>query len=58
MFGIVVAGFFTIGTIIGLSIFIPLYLELVLRLSAERLGHRADRASWAAPRSARWWRAG
>lgn len=28
--GIAVAGFFSIGTIIGLSIFIPLYVELVL----------------------------
>jgi EmrB/QacA subfamily drug resistance transporter len=30
VFGIVVAGFFSIGAIIGLSIFIPLYVELVL----------------------------
>jgi EmrB/QacA subfamily drug resistance transporter len=38
VFGIVVAGFFSIGTIVGLSIFIPLYLELVLRLSASASG--------------------
>ena len=43
VFGIVVAGFFCIGTIIGLSIFMPLYIELVLGLSRERLGRRADR---------------
>ena len=30
VFGIVVAGFFSIGTIVGLSIFVPLYMELVL----------------------------
>jgi EmrB/QacA subfamily drug resistance transporter len=35
---IVVAGFFCIGTIIGLSIFIPLYLELVLGFSASASG--------------------
>jgi len=36
--GIVIAGFFSIGTIIGLSIFIPLYIELVLGLSASASG--------------------
>jgi multidrug resistance protein len=35
---IVVAGFFCIGVIIGLSIFIPLYLELVLGMSASASG--------------------
>jgi len=35
---IVVAGFFSVGTIIGLSIFIPLYLELVLGQSASGSG--------------------
>jgi len=35
---IVVAGFFAIGTIIGLSIFMPLYMELVLRASASASG--------------------
>ena len=43
VFGIVVAGFFSIGTIIGLSIFIPLYIELVLRPLGQRLRPRADR---------------
>ena len=42
VFGIVMAGFFSIGTIIGLSIFIPLYVELVLAIR-QRLGRRADR---------------
>ena len=41
--GIVVAGFFGIGTIIGLSIFMPLYIELVLGQSAERVRPRLDR---------------
>jgi MFS family permease len=36
--GIVVAGFFGIGTIIGLSIFVPLYVELVLHESASASG--------------------
>jgi len=35
---IVVAAFFAIGTIIGLSIFMPLYMELVLRASASASG--------------------
>jgi MFS family permease len=35
---IVTAGFFSIGTIIGLSIFMPLYIELVLGLSASASG--------------------
>ncbi|MEA2987929.1 MAG: hypothetical protein QOG83_640 [Alphaproteobacteria bacterium] len=35
---IVVAGFFGVGTIIGLSIFIPLYLELVLGQSPSGAG--------------------
>jgi EmrB/QacA subfamily drug resistance transporter len=35
---IVVAGFFGIGTIIGLSIFMPLYIELVLGQSASAAG--------------------
>ena len=35
---IVVAGFFSIGTIIGLSIFVPLYIELVLGHSASASG--------------------
>jgi EmrB/QacA subfamily drug resistance transporter len=35
---VVVAGFFCIGTVIGLSIFIPLYLELVLGFSASASG--------------------
>ena len=35
---IVVAGFFGIGTIIGLSIFLPLYIELVLGQSASASG--------------------
>jgi MFS family permease len=38
VFGIVVAGFFSIGTIIGLSIFIPLYIELVLGGSPSASG--------------------
>ena len=38
--GIVVAGFFSIGTVIGLSIFVPLYMELVLGAVAERGGRR------------------
>ena len=38
VFGIVVAGFFSIGTIIGLSIFIPLHIELVLGYSASAAG--------------------
>src|SRR3954452_866756 len=36
--GIVVAGFFSIGTIVGLSIFIPLYVELVMALSPSASG--------------------
>ncbi len=36
--GIVVGGFFAIGTIIGLSIFVPLYIELVLGQSASASG--------------------
>jgi MFS family permease len=35
---IVTAGFFGIGTIIGLSIFMPLYIELVLGQSASAAG--------------------
>jgi MFS family permease len=35
---VVVAGFFGIGTIIGLSIFMPLYMELVLGQSASASG--------------------
>jgi EmrB/QacA subfamily drug resistance transporter len=35
---VVVAGFFGIGTIIGLSIFMPLYIELVLGQSASASG--------------------
>ena len=35
---VVVAGFFGIGTVIGLSIFIPLYVELVLGQSASASG--------------------
>jgi EmrB/QacA subfamily drug resistance transporter len=35
---IVVAGFFGIGTVIGLSIFMPLYIELVLGQSASASG--------------------
>jgi MFS family permease len=35
---IVIAGFFGIGTIIGLSIFMPLYIELVLGQSASAAG--------------------
>jgi EmrB/QacA subfamily drug resistance transporter len=38
VFGIVLAGFFSIGTIIGLSIFIPLHVELVLGYSASAAG--------------------
>ncbi len=38
VFGIVAAGFFSIGTIIALSIFVPLYIELVLELSASASG--------------------
>jgi EmrB/QacA subfamily drug resistance transporter len=38
VFGIVTAGFFSIGTIIGLSIFVPLYIELVLGRSASASG--------------------
>jgi EmrB/QacA subfamily drug resistance transporter len=36
--GIAVAGFFSIGTIIGLSIFVPLYVELVLGASPSASG--------------------
>jgi MFS family permease len=36
--GIVVAGFFSIGTIVGLSIFIPIYVELVLGRSPSASG--------------------
>jgi EmrB/QacA subfamily drug resistance transporter len=36
--GIVIAGFFSIGTVVGLSIFVPLYMELVLGLSASAAG--------------------
>ena len=35
---VVVAGFFGIGTIIGLSIFMPIYIELVLNESASASG--------------------
>ncbi len=35
---IVIAGFFGIGTIVGLSIFMPLYIELVLGQSASTSG--------------------
>ena len=35
---IVIAGFFAIGTIIGLSIFMPLYMELVVGASASASG--------------------
>ena len=35
---VVAAGFFGVGTIIGLSIYIPLYVELVLRQSASASG--------------------
>jgi EmrB/QacA subfamily drug resistance transporter len=35
---VVVAGFFGIGTIIGLSIFMPIYIELVLAQSASASG--------------------
>jgi EmrB/QacA subfamily drug resistance transporter len=35
---IVTAGFFSVGTIIGLSIFVPLYIELVLGQSASASG--------------------
>jgi EmrB/QacA subfamily drug resistance transporter len=38
VFGIVVAGFCSIGTVIGLSIFMPLYIELVLGRSASASG--------------------
>ena len=38
VFGIVVAGFCSIGTVIALSIFVPLYIELVLGLSASASG--------------------
>jgi EmrB/QacA subfamily drug resistance transporter len=38
VFGVVTAGFFSIGTIIGLSIFVPLYIELVLGHSASASG--------------------
>src|SRR5262245_56227155 len=38
VFGIVVAGFFSIGTVVGLSIFIPLYIELVLGQSPSASG--------------------
>jgi MFS family permease len=38
VFGIVTAGFFSIGTIVGLSIFIPLYMELALGRSASASG--------------------
>jgi MFS family permease len=36
--GIMIAGFFSIGTVIGLSIFVPLYVEMVLGLSASASG--------------------
>jgi EmrB/QacA subfamily drug resistance transporter len=36
--GIVVAGFFSIGTVVGLSIFVPLYMELVLGHSPSASG--------------------
>src|SRR5712691_11333090 len=35
---ITVTGFFSIGTVIGISIYIPLYLELVLGLTASQSG--------------------
>jgi len=38
VFGIVVAGFFSIGAIVGLSIFIPLYIELVLGATPSASG--------------------
>jgi EmrB/QacA subfamily drug resistance transporter len=38
VFGIVTAGFFSIGTIVGLSIFIPLYMELALGRTASASG--------------------
>jgi EmrB/QacA subfamily drug resistance transporter len=38
VFGIVVAGFFSIGTIIGLSIFLPMFVELVLGRSPSSAG--------------------
>src|SRR5262249_36090515 len=36
--GVVIAGFFSIGTIVGLSIFIPIYVELVLGHSPSASG--------------------
>jgi len=36
--GIVMAGFFSIGTIVGLSIFVPIYVELVLGHSPSASG--------------------
>ena len=36
--GISLAGFFSIGTIVGLSIFIPIYVELVLAHSPSASG--------------------
>jgi len=53
---IVTAGFFSIGTIIGLSIFVPLYIELVLGFSASASG-AALIAFMAGRRSAHCWRA-
>jgi len=38
VFGIVIAAFFSIGTIVGLSIFVPLYMELLLGHSASASG--------------------
>src|SRR3954454_4015822 len=38
VFGIVIAGFFSIGTVVGLSIFVPLYMELLLGHSASASG--------------------
>jgi MFS family permease len=38
VFGIVIAGFFSIGTIVGLSIFVPLYMELLLGHSPSASG--------------------
>src|SRR5207244_12186392 len=35
---IIVTGFFSIGTVIGISIYIPLYIELVLGLTACQSG--------------------
>jgi EmrB/QacA subfamily drug resistance transporter len=35
---IIVTGFFSIGTVIGISIYIPLYLQLVLGLNASQSG--------------------